>query len=59
VYSVFLVIIFVDLFMYLTIGIRAFSLAKEGNIFLLFLQIFFSREKRGRHTLGSYMKLCV
>jgi hypothetical protein len=37
-----------DLFMYLTIGIRALSLAKEGNNFCLFLQIF-SREKRGRH----------
>jgi hypothetical protein len=46
VYSVFVVIIFVDLFWFLTIGIRALSLAKEGKICFLFLQNFFSREEK-------------
>jgi hypothetical protein len=41
---------------YLTIGIRALSLAKEGENFWLFLQIF-SKEKRGRRTSGSDLKL--
>jgi hypothetical protein len=45
--------------MHLTIGIRALPLAKEGNNFLFFLQILFSREKRGRCTSSSYMKLSV
>jgi hypothetical protein len=36
-----------DLFMYLTIGIRALSLAKEGKIFFLFLQNFSREEKEG------------
>jgi hypothetical protein len=42
--------------MYLTIGIRELSLAKEGKNFLLFLQIF-SREKRGWRTSGSELNL--
>jgi hypothetical protein len=53
VYSVFVVIIFVDLFRFLTSGIRALSLAGDivGKYFL-FLQIFFfGEEKRGpRHS---------
>jgi hypothetical protein len=32
---------------YLTIGIRALSLAKEGKICFLFLQNFFREEKEG------------
>jgi hypothetical protein len=46
VYSVFVVIIFVSVFRFLTIGIRALSLAKEGKICFLFLQNFFSREEK-------------
>jgi hypothetical protein len=35
---------------YLTIGIKALSLAKEGNIFFLFLQIYFlGKKKRAVH----------
>jgi hypothetical protein len=47
VYSVFLVIIFVYIFRYLTSGIRALSLAKEGKKFFHFLQNFSREEKEG------------
>jgi hypothetical protein len=47
VYSIFVVIIFVDIFRYLTIGIRALSLAEEGKNFLLFLKNFSREEKEG------------
>jgi hypothetical protein len=52
VYSVFVVIIFVDLFRFLTSGIRALSLADIVGKYFLFLQIFFfGEEKRGpRHS---------
>jgi hypothetical protein len=36
-----------DLFWFLTIGIRALSLAKEGKNFFLFLQKFSREEKEG------------
>jgi hypothetical protein len=39
--------VFVFNIWYLTIGIRAISLAKEGNIFFLFLQSFSREEKEG------------
>jgi hypothetical protein len=52
VYSVFLVIIFVDQSRFLTSGIRALSLADIVGKYFLFLQIFFfGEEKRGpRHS---------
>jgi hypothetical protein len=56
VYSIFVVIIFVDLFKYLTIGIKALYLTKEGKNVLLFLQNSFREEKEG-DTSGSYLKL--
>jgi hypothetical protein len=49
VYGLFLVISEVYLqiwYRFLTIGIRALSLAKEGKICFLFLQNFFSREEK-------------
>jgi hypothetical protein len=53
VYGLFLVIYEVYLqiwFRYLTIGIRALSLAKEGKICFLFLQNFFlGKKKRAAH----------
>jgi hypothetical protein len=56
VYSVFVVIIFLDLFRFLTIGIRSLSLAKEGKICFLFWQNCFWGRKRGRRASGSYIK---
>ena len=51
VYSVFVVIIFADLFWILTIGIRALSRARVVGNYFLFLQIFFGEEKKGsRHS---------
>jgi hypothetical protein len=52
VYSVFVVIILVDLFRFLTSGIRALSRAGVVGNYFLFLQIFFfGEEKRGpRHS---------
>jgi hypothetical protein len=52
VYSVFVVIIFVDLFRFLTSGIRALSLGRHcGQIFFIFADFFFGEEKRGsRHS---------
>jgi hypothetical protein len=50
VYSVFVVIILVDLFRFLTSGIRALSLAGVVGNYFLFLQIFFSEKKKeGRY----------
>jgi hypothetical protein len=46
VYSVFVVIIFVDLFRFLTSGIKALSLADIVGKYFLFLQIFFSEKKK-------------
>ena len=58
VYSVFVVIILVDLFRYLTIGIRALSLTKEGKICFLFLQNFFlGKKKRAAHFRFRYKVL--
>jgi hypothetical protein len=56
VYSVFVVIIFVDLFRFLTIGIRALSLADIVGKYFLFLQMFFfGEEKRGpRHCINFW-----
>jgi hypothetical protein len=49
VYSVFVMIIFVDLFRFLTSGIRALSLAEIVGKYFLFLQNFFSdKKKEGR-----------
>jgi hypothetical protein len=45
-YSLFVVIIFADLFRFLTIGIRALSLADIVDKYVLFLQIFFSEKKK-------------
>ena len=42
---------------YLTIGIRALSLAKEGNNFLLFLQNFSREKKRVAHYRFRYEAL--
>jgi hypothetical protein len=52
VYSVFVVIILVDLFWFLTSGIRALSRAGVvGNYFFIFADFFFGEEKRGpRHS---------
>jgi hypothetical protein len=48
VYSVVVVIILVDIFKYLTSGIRALSLAGVvGNYFLFLPIFFFGEEKRG------------
>ena len=44
--SVFVVIILIYLFKFLTIGIKALFLAKEGKICFLFLQNFFFREEK-------------
>jgi hypothetical protein len=58
VYSVFVVIIFVELSWFLTIGIRALSLAKEGKICFLFLQKFFlGKKKRAAHFRFRYKVL--
>ena len=49
VYSLFVVIILVDLFRYLSSGIRALSRAGVVDKYFLFLQIFFSeKKKKGR-----------
>jgi hypothetical protein len=45
-------------YMYLTIGFRALSLAKEGDNFLfLFLQIFSKKKKKRADTLGSDLEI--
>jgi hypothetical protein len=45
-YSIFVVILFLYLFGYLTSGIRALSLADIVDKYFLFLQIFFSEKKK-------------
>jgi hypothetical protein len=62
VYGLFLVILEVYLqiwYRYLTIGIRALSLAKEGKICFLFLQFFFflGKKKRAAHFRFKYKVL--
>jgi hypothetical protein len=60
VYSVFVVIIFSYLFRFLTIGIRALSLAKVVGNYFLFLQIFFfGEEKRGPRNSRSFQYISV
>jgi hypothetical protein len=47
VYSVFVVIIFIDILKYLKIGIRALSLARSvGNLFFYYFCRFFRRRKK-------------
>jgi hypothetical protein len=55
VYSVFVVIIFVDLFRFLTSGIRALSLADIVGKYFLFLQIFFSEKKKRAATFQKFL----
>ena len=55
VYSVFVVIILVDLFRFLTIGIRALSLAGVVGKYFLFLQIFFRRRKKRAMTFQNFL----
>jgi hypothetical protein len=51
---------FLYLFKYLTIGIRALSLAKEGKNIFLFLQIcFLGKKKRSMHFRFIYENLYV
>jgi hypothetical protein len=60
VYSVFVVIIFVDLYWYLTSGIRALSLAGVVGNYFLFLQIFFRRRKKRAATFQTFsVYLCA
>jgi hypothetical protein len=60
VYSVFVVIIFVDLFRFLTSGIRALSLGRYcGQIFFIFADFFFSEEKRGPRHSRSFQYISV
>jgi hypothetical protein len=54
VYSVFVVIIFSDLVWFLTIGIRALSLAGVVGNYFLFLQIFFRRRKKRAATFQTF-----
>jgi hypothetical protein len=55
VYSVFVVIIFAYLFRFLTIGIRALSLVGVVGKYFLFLQIFFSEQKKeGRDIIEVF-----
>jgi hypothetical protein len=57
-YSVIVVIIFVDLFRFLTSGIRALSLGRHcGQIFFIFADFFFrSRKKESRDILKVFGK---
>jgi hypothetical protein len=60
VYSVFLVIIFVDLFRFLTSGIRALSRAGVvGNYFYFCRFIFFGEEKRGPRPSINFQYIFV
>jgi hypothetical protein len=60
VYSVFVGIIFADLFRFLTIGIRALSLAGVVGKYFLFLQIFFfGAEKRGPRHYQNFQYISV
>jgi hypothetical protein len=55
VYSVFVVIIFVDQFRFLTIGIRALFLANIEGKYFLFLQFFFREEKKRAATFQKFL----
>ena len=56
VYSVFLVIIFVDLFRFLTSGIRALSLGRHcGKIFFIFAVFLFRSRKKRATTLSKFL----
>ena len=60
VYSVFVVIIFVDVFRFLTFGIIALSRAGVVANYFLFLQIFFfGAEKRGPRHSQSFRYISV
>jgi hypothetical protein len=60
VYSVFVVIIFVDLVWFLTSGIRALSLGRHcGQIFFIFADFFFGEEKRGPRHSQSFWYIYV
>jgi hypothetical protein len=59
VYSVFVVIIFVDLFRFLTSGIRALSLVDIVGKYFLFLQIFFLRRKKRAATFQNFRYISV
>jgi hypothetical protein len=60
VYSVFVVIIFLDLLRFLTSGIRALSLADIVGKYFLFLQIFvFEEEKRGPRHSSNFQYISV
>jgi hypothetical protein len=60
VYSVFLVIIFVDLFKFLTSGIRALSLGRHcGQIFFIFVVFFFGEKKRGPQHSRTFWYIYV
>jgi hypothetical protein len=61
VYSVFVVIIFVDQFWFLTSGIRALSLGRHcGQIFFIFADFFFRRKKkRGPRHSQSFWYISV
>jgi hypothetical protein len=55
VYSVFMVIIFVDLFRFLTSGIRSLSLGRHcGQIFFIFADFFSEKKKEGRDILEVF-----
>jgi hypothetical protein len=54
VYSVFVVIIFLDLFRFLTSGIKALSLADIVGNYFLFLHIFFRRRKKRATTFQNF-----
>ena len=53
-HSVFVVIILVDLFRFLTIGIRELSRAGVVGKYFLFLQIFFRSRKKRAVTLSKF-----
>jgi hypothetical protein len=60
VYSVFVVIIFVDLFKFLTSGIRALSLGGHcGQIFFIFADFFFRRRKKRAATFQNFQYIFV
>jgi hypothetical protein len=56
VYSIFLVIIFVDLLRYLTIGIKELSLARSVGTSFFFFRFFFREEKEGRDILDDFCR---
>jgi hypothetical protein len=54
VYLVFVVIIFLDLFKFLTSGIRAISLANIVGKYFLFLEIFFFLKKKEGYDIPDF-----